>query len=203
MSRKSLAAGLRRRYLSLRKKLGPVFIRRENDRIVASLTGILRQTRFQGLCLYKSVCNEPDPAGLARIFGDRRIYYPRVRGDLLEFVEAGTEKNFSRSGFGIPEPCGGRILSEQVFQKPNSVVVFVVPGVVFDRTGGRIGFGKGYYDRSLDLMAKAAGSRIVRIGIAWDFQVRLDPLPLGKRDVRMDMIVTRKKVRKCIRTGRL
>jgi 5-formyltetrahydrofolate cyclo-ligase len=76
-------------------------------------------------------------------------------------------------------------------------VAVLVPGVVFDRHGGRIGFGKGYYDAFLGRAGRIAGFRTIRIGVAWDFQVRGAVLPADRHDVRMDMIVTEKRVIIC------
>ncbi len=65
----------------------------------------------------------------------------------------------------------------------------VVPGVVFDRHGGRIGQGGGYYDR---LLARApAGVAIV--GIAFECQL-VDAVPILTHDVRVHKIVTERAV---------
>ena len=58
----------------------------------------------------------------------------------------------------------------------------VVPGVAFDRRGGRLGHGKGIYDR---LLKCSAG---IKIGICYEWQI-IDEVPTGKDDVKMDFIV--------------
>ena len=62
----------------------------------------------------------------------------------------------------------------------------LVPGLAFDRHGGRLGFGKGYYDRLL----LAAGDA-VKIGLGYSFQI-LKTLPADAHDVKMDLIMTEK-----------
>jgi 5-formyltetrahydrofolate cyclo-ligase len=61
--------------------------------------------------------------------------------------------------------------------------LILVPGVAFDWHGGRLGRGKGFYDRLL------AGTRGVKCGIAFDGQM-VNDVPVGLSDVRMNFIMT-------------
>ena len=83
------------------------------------------------------------------------------------------------STFGVPEPIGSEIPA-----KGEDVDTIILPMLGFDRTGGRIGYGAGYYDRFLE---KYPAMR--KIGIAFAFQ-EIGRLPLDETDVRMDYIVT-------------
>ena len=65
--------------------------------------------------------------------------------------------------------------------------MIVVPGVAFDREGGRIGFGQGFYDRFL----RGAGPFCV--GLAFELQV-LETLPLEKYDETLDAIITERQI---------
>ena len=67
-----------------------------------------------------------------------------------------------------------------------------LPGLAFDRRGGRIGYGKGYYDRLLSRLR----SQVPRIALAFDFQV-LGTVPQDESDVRVDAIVTEKSTMNC------
>lgn len=66
---------------------------------------------------------------------------------------------------------------------PKEVELWVVPGVAFDATGNRLGFGGGYYDR---LLSVAKGKKI---GVAFEFQV-VDRLPIEETDHPVDLIMT-------------
>ena len=66
---------------------------------------------------------------------------------------------------------------------PESFDLVIVPGVAFDRQGGRLGYGKGYYDRFLDQ------SHAFRLALAFDFQL-LETVPTEIHDVPMDGILT-------------
>ena len=83
------------------------------------------------------------------------------------------------STFGVPEPIGSEIPAD-----PQDVDVIILPMLGFDRAGGRIGYGAGYYDRFL---SKTPG--LFKIGIAFACQ-EVEHLPTDENDVRMDLIVT-------------
>jgi 5-formyltetrahydrofolate cyclo-ligase len=72
---------------------------------------------------------------------------------------------------------------------PARVELALLPGIAFDRQGGRVGFGGGYFDRLLPSMTKA-----LFIGLAFESQLTKDPLPLEPHDVRMHALVTEKAV---------
>lgn len=61
----------------------------------------------------------------------------------------------------------------------------VVPGLVFDRSGNRLGRGKGFYDRFLGKL----GSRVFKVGLAFSFQV-VPAVPVESYDVRLDAVLT-------------
>jgi len=69
--------------------------------------------------------------------------------------------------------------------------ILVVPLVAFDRQGGRLGYGGGFYDRTLEGL-RARGP-VLAIGFAFSAQEAVD-LPLESTDQPLDMIVTEKDV---------
>jgi 5-formyltetrahydrofolate cyclo-ligase len=83
------------------------------------------------------------------------------------------------STFGVPEPIGSEIPADA-----KSIGTIILPMLGFDRAGGRIGYGAGYYDRFL---SKNPGLR--KIGIAFGCQ-EVENLPVDENDIRMDMIIT-------------
>ncbi len=82
-----------------------------------------------------------------------------------------------RGAFGIREPLPCMVADIA------DIDVIIVPGIAFDRRGGRIGFGKGCYDR---LLCNFGG---VIIGVCYDFQL-IDEIPRGEHDIDMDLIIT-------------
>ncbi|SMF60789.1 5-formyltetrahydrofolate cyclo-ligase [Allosphingosinicella indica] len=66
--------------------------------------------------------------------------------------------------------------------------IVLVPLVLADRHGTRIGLGKGHYDRALAHLR--AASDVKAIGVAWDMQISEDALPADPWDAPLDAIVT-------------
>jgi 5-formyltetrahydrofolate cyclo-ligase len=67
----------------------------------------------------------------------------------------------------------------------------LVPLVLGDRTGGRIGHGKGHYDRALAHL-RSGGARLFAIGLAWEPQIAEAPIPGDPWDVPLDAVATPK-----------
>lgn len=94
---------------------------------------------------------------------------------------------------GIPEPAK-RLLHTTGSFNPQRIDVAIIPGSVFDRSGGRLGYGGGYYDRFLEREA----SHTFRIGLAYEMQL-VDKVPVEQHDQLMDMVVTEENIYDCRR----
>ena len=134
---------------------------------------------------YAAAGNEIDPAPVVRaaVVARKAVYFPRRKGDHLEFLRA-TPDSLRPASHGILEPADGEVLPDHA-----AGAVFIVPGVGFDERGVRLGRGAGCFDRVLPRFGGA-----VRIGLAYEFQV-LPRLPEAPWDVRMDTVVTDARVR--------
>ena len=110
----------------------------------------------------------------------KKVYLPIVRGDDIVIGEYG-EASLKTGAYGIYEP------ENASGAEACDIDVFVVPGIAFDKKGGRIGFGKGYYDR---LLAKARPDS-KKIALAYEMQI-VDDAYSEEFDFRMDAIVTEK-----------
>ncbi len=73
----------------------------------------------------------------------------------------------------------------------NEIEIVMVPGVAFDGSGARIGFGMGFYDRFLHRLSKD----VKTIGLAFDFQV-VGKIPVDSHDFIIDKVITEKRVYK-------
>jgi hypothetical protein len=81
---------------------------------------------------------------------------------------------------------------------PWDVDAFILPGLAFDEQGGRLGYGAGHYDAILAKANKTAP----KIALCYDWQVVEQPLPQDAHDMRMDWIVTDKRVINCVENRR-
>ncbi|OOM76265.1 putative 5-formyltetrahydrofolate cyclo-ligase [Clostridium puniceum] len=116
----------------------------------------------------------------------KKIYVPRTEFETrhMDAVEIIGLDNLIESKYGILEPS----IKEKHID-PNELDLIVVPGVAFDRNGGRMGYGAGFYDRYFKKINKENISRIVKLALAYELQM-LDKVPMNARDVPVDYIIT-------------
>lgn len=86
---------------------------------------------------------------------------------------------------GIPEPDSNRLTEIA----PDQLDIVLVPGSVFDRQGGRLGYGGGYYDRFLASQAPQA----LRVGLAYEMQV-VEQVPTMDHDIPLQYLITEKEI---------
>ena len=134
-------------------------------------------------------------------------YYPsNYEVDILNFLEKASKKNFN---IALPVVKSSSLMSFKswVFKEPLYVSQFgilepknskkeiipdliMVPLVAFDAQLNRIGYGKGYYDRSLRKIRKI-NKNVISLGIAYSFQ-KCARIPVNNNDFRLDYIFTEK-----------
>ena len=118
------------------------------------------------------------PVILHALSDKKRIAFPKVHGSQMSFYEVGGLDELAEGCFHVMEPsAAGRAPADW----PQALCF--VPGTVFDRMGGRFGYGRGDYDRCF---AERTGCRLA--GCAYAFQIT-DPLPLGQWDRGMDYLI--------------
>ena len=133
------------------------------------------------LALYSPINNE---VATAQIFAaarehDKRVYYPRVAGDDLEFIEVSSANELVPGAFGVAEPVSGGEISVAELD------LVVVPGIAFDLRGQRLGYGRGFYDRRL----AERSAETVAIGLCFEMQL-CDLLPSENHDQVLDYVAT-------------
>jgi 5-formyltetrahydrofolate cyclo-ligase len=131
----------------------------------------LRAGAYQAI--NSEVCLQP----LTEKARETRFAYPKVKGLNIEFFESDV---FQKGSFSILEPSENGSPVDELLQ------VLLVPGVAFDRGGGRLGYGKGFYDRWLQ------SKSVLKIGVAFSCQLSEQRLSNEQHDVAMDLIVTEK-----------
>lgn len=173
-----------RRQLRQRRRALPPYRQRHAAqalaRIVAAHPVIARANR---IALYLPADGEIDPGPLlARLLArGKRIYLPVVSAaGTLSFGRFPAAR-MRRNRFGIYEPQGRRIA-------PRALDVVCLPLVAFDRTGGRLGMGGGFYDRSFAFLL-AGRRRPQLVGLAHHFQ-EVRQLPLAPWDVPLAAVAT-------------
>jgi 5-formyltetrahydrofolate cyclo-ligase len=89
------------------------------------------------------------------------------------------------ASFGLLEPVPYVVADPERHCAPADVDLFLVPGLAFDPAGGRIGYGKGYYDRLL----AAAGPGAVFLALAFECQM-VESVPMLPHDVAVHLVMT-------------
>ena len=147
----------------------------------AALSGVLAGYRGVALAGYMPIRTEIDPTPAmteAAAHGPVGIPVIEGAGRPLKFARWEPEMPL------VPGPFGAMIPERPEFMEPE---ILIVPLVAFDRRGGRLGYGGGFYDRTLEqLRARRA---TLAIGFAYAAQ-EADALPLEPTDQPLDMIVT-------------
>ena len=93
-----------------------------------------------------------------------------------------TEKTvLKENSFGILEPFS----QNDKIVEPNILDVVIIPLIIFDLNGNRVGYGKGYYDRFL----KTCRKDIIKIGISF-FEPVDSIIDVSKNDVSLDYAIT-------------
>jgi 5-formyltetrahydrofolate cyclo-ligase len=119
----------------------------------------------------------------------KRIVIPYCVDGLLELFHLESMDELSVGMYKILEPKAElrEVASKRL--QPQDLDLIMVPGVAFDRNGGRTGHGKGYYDKLLE------HARLDAPLIALAFECQLFPeIPCESHDIYMDKVVTQSDV---------
>lgn len=150
------------------------------------------------ILLYSAIKSEVETVLLYQEAGrqGKAIYYPRVLGDDMEFYLVDENTEFEISGFGVREPKID--IARQYFPKADDVVFVLMPGMVFDKAGNRIGYGGGYYDKYLQNLRKEVRlTNICKVAVAYECQmVALGMIKSESYDIQADYVVTERDVYK-------
>ena len=174
---------LRRQALARRKEAAPVVRSRLTERLVDEGLRLARLWRPAVVSAFHPIRDEPDIlALLAALAGDGyATALPVVvgRGAHLTFRLWRPGEPTLLGGMGIPEP-----LESARAVEPD---LLFVPLACFDRRGHRIGYGAGYYDRTLALLR--ATKRIHAVGVAYGV-CEVAAVPYEAHDQSLDAVVT-------------
>lgn len=141
--------------------------------------------RADRIYTYVSMDNEIDTIMLIdySLSLEKRVFVPRVSGRDMEFYEISDISELSPGYMGIYEPdINGR---EPDYSRTGFMCM---PGLAFDKSHNRIGYGGGFYDRYLSVENK-----LYKAALAYEAQL-LESIPAQDGDVRPDMIVTEESI---------
>lgn len=183
---------LRKEFLEKRNNQSIEEIETKSQKIKEKLFSISEFKNSKLIAFYAAFGSEVQTGEMiSSALGDgKRIALPLTdtKNKKLVFAEI---KNFSedlhKGAYGIPEP------RQECKKIPvNDIDLIVVPAIVFDLHGHRIGYGKGYYDTFL----KNLPEKTAKIGLAFELQI-LDKLPEEPHDTAVGKVITEERVIEC------
>ena len=129
----------------------------------------------------------PSEVSTTSLFVDREVTaaVPRIDEDGSLSMRRYVPNNLVPHNMGFLEPRADAPIVES-----HDIDIALVPGLAFDRGGGRLGRGKGYYDRFLAGLRRSTA----RIGVTTDETI-VDEVPMDDHDVRMLWLATESGVR--------
>lgn len=116
----------------------------------------------------------------------KEIYVPKTYKDIKEMkaVKITDFNNMSRDKMGILEPV--EVSEESIGEKFDLIIM---PGVAFDDSGNRIGYGGGYYDKYLSNYKEETEN----VALAYDMQL-LNKIEIEGHDIKVNYIITEKNI---------
>lgn len=178
---------LRKKYKALRENLSENSVE-EMSLQIANQALKLRVWDKTYYHLFLTISNkqEVDTTYLMHILQgkDKSIVVSKVDFSSNEMIHFLLQENTTLkvSNYGIPEPVSGIEIS------PETLDVIFVPLLVFDQSGNRIGYGKGFYDRFL----QKCNSNAVFIGVSF-FEPEVE-IPNEDTDIPLDYCITPEKI---------
>lgn len=183
---------LRREILKLRDALTPKERHMKSQAIAEHVTKMIEFQEANKVLLYASYKNEVETLGIFRVAKEmsKEIYYPKVHGSEMEFYSVDREQELIEGYRGILEPR--ECPDKKFIPCREDKICVIMPGAAFDKEGGRIGYGKGFYDRFLQsLEEKCSQKNIHKVAVAFEVQmVQAGEIQTTNYDVPVDKIVT-------------
>ena len=151
--------------------------------------------------LYAPVNNEPDMFVLHDMINQKQeetdIAYPLVGSDKMHmdyYLVNNYSKELKKGYMNIKEPdeTTAKMIKPEEYLDNNERIAVIVPGLVFDKTGNRTGYGGGYYDRFLGKYAE--NSNMIKIAVCYEFQMQDEEIYHERHDIVMDYVVTEKNI---------
>jgi 5-formyltetrahydrofolate cyclo-ligase len=168
----------------------PHAVKAEKDARIQKLLGSIPEfSQAKRILLYASFRSEVDTHSIIKqaLREAKMVVLPRVEKEkhMLLLYEIRDLRELNSGYMGIPEPFVGDEREVAI----DSIDTVIIPGAAFDYSGNRLGYGAGYYDALLSGKKK----NMPVIALAYEEQLE-DTIPSEEHDIKVDMIVTDKRL---------
>ncbi len=179
--------GIRSRYLGLRNNLSAGERKQKSQEIWEHVKGDPKYQAARAVLVCMDYRSEVMTTGLVEeLLADtsKKVFAPKVEGMHIRFYEIKSLDELKKGYQGIREPEENPEKRFTPYMAARLEAVVLVPGAAFDRQRGRIGYGKGFYDRFFSDYGEVYG-----IALSFSCQIAKE-IPMEPHDRRPDIIVT-------------
>ena len=183
---------IRKTILEKRNALTKAEHREKSQRITELIVSSKQFQNSDIYLLFASYKSEVDTTGIIQyaLSMGKPIYLPKVMGSEMEYYQIQSMEDLKEGYRGIQEP---QVNPSLQFIPPKDKKIFVLmPGAVFDKGGGRIGYGGGFYDKFLKrLETEIPQENLCKMAVAFECQMIDEGVIIReKHDIAPDDIVT-------------
>lgn len=193
MADKQLKDAIRNELIRKRNVIPPEVRNAKNRIIQERLYALDEFMNARVVFSFVSFRTEVDTSGIIKkaFFDRKKVVVPKVNKEdrMLLLYEIKNMDELSEGYMGIPEPS---VATADRSCSIHDAEIVIIPGVGFDPHGNRIGYGAGYYDKLLSEMKRV----VPVIAPAYEEQL-VDFIPAEEHDIRVDLIVTDRRVIRC------
>ncbi|WP_081846644.1 5-formyltetrahydrofolate cyclo-ligase [Butyrivibrio sp. AE3004] len=169
-----------------------------SGRIARRIVELDEYKKAKNILIYCSIGNEADTNGIinAALNDGKAVFCPKItnkKDRVMEFVRIRSKEDLISGSYSIPEPLYDK--DSEIYNSDSEYTLLILPGLVFDNIGNRIGYGGGYYDNYMIRFNGSILNGIMKtIAIGYDFQVLKEDISdfMSQNDAKVNMIVTDK-----------
>ncbi|MCD6386283.1 5-formyltetrahydrofolate cyclo-ligase [Candidatus Sumerlaeota bacterium] len=186
-------AELRKIFLRRRRAIPPDDKRQWDRQIFQSLVRLPLLVRANVIMTYLSLPDEVDTFRLVEYLlrEGKRVVVPRIDTATKRIIP-GEIKNLkddlSQGHYKVLEPHPQRFRPIRI----EEIQLHIVPGIVFDLKGFRIGYNQGYYDRFLATLPPESST----VGLTYECQL-VESIPADEWDINVDYVLSEKRLISC------
>ncbi|WP_228098446.1 MULTISPECIES: 5-formyltetrahydrofolate cyclo-ligase [unclassified Gemella] len=171
-------SSLRKIILNKRNLLSSNYIENSSKIIFEKIEKLVEFKKANSIFIYLSFGSEVITDYFINDYIDKKdIFVPKIVGDDMKLVRITRNTNFSKNKFGILEPNNDDFYD-------GIVDLVITPSLVFDKSGYRLGYGKGYYDKYFSL-----NKYKYSIGVCFN-EIIVSKVPREYHDVKVNRLVT-------------
>ena len=181
---------IREKYKALRQAILPDVKVKMDEKICNTFLSLATYRYASVLLMYAPKSDEVNifPIAERALADGKQIAFPRCKPEThdMDYHYITSLDQLKKGSYGLLEPTPELPIYD--FRESKAPAACIVPALVYDKHGYRLGYGKGYYDRYL---GNYSGSKV---GMIYSDYI-IDSLPRGRFDLNVDFIVTEKGLR--------